>query len=82
MGMMSAHISEPYRVIPYVGPHLEPVNWCVVGPGLGGWQGVVPRSHAGMEKGHALELAELLNRAYRLGETHRSRQLMHLLDDQ
>jgi hypothetical protein len=68
-----------YTVVPYYGPSTVQAGWCVNGPGIGGWQGIIPRTHDGMTKQAAEELAGLLNSAFALGQADRSRAIGRLI---
>ena len=69
----------PYEVKPYFGPFAVQHGWCVDGPGLGGLQGIIPRSHDGMTQRNANDLAEILNRAWRFGSNTRASDIRKAL---
>lgn len=55
-------------------------GWCVVGPGIaGGWDGTVPKSHEGMAKSAAWEMAALFERVYLAGVRSKQAELLKVL---
>lgn len=76
----------PYEVAlydPWAGLRVvpdAPQRWCVIGPGIPGWQGVIPPTKIGMSHADAAALAAMLNTAFHMGQIARSRALLKMLN--